>query len=262
VDSTNYRSVRILGVSVDSISADAVIDHMIQALRKSKSAEHIVTYNPEYAMSARRDPRFLEAISNAYLTTADGVGIVLAARLHRDSPRLERITGVDLLGMMAQASRETGVGIYLLGAGPEIAPRAATAIQKRYPNAIISGWWWEGTPRQSDDVATIARIRDSGARMLVVAYGAPAQIHWIARNHEALNQIGIRLVVGVGGALDYWAGEARRPPKLIRKLGLEWLFRLVREPWRWRRQLVLPVFAVLATIEAAMTWLPWHRGIK
>ncbi|CAN5442334.1 WecB/TagA/CpsF family glycosyltransferase [soil metagenome] len=262
MDSTNHRSGQILGVSVDAVAAGDVAGRLIDAIHQSDRAEHIVTYNPEYAMAARRDRAFRDAIGNAYLTTADGVGIVLAARLHRHAPPLERITGVDLLGMMAQASPETGAGIFLLGAGPDVAPRAAAAIKKLHPNANFSGWWWGGTPKPSDDAATIERIRDSGASMLAVAYGAPAQIHWIARNREALSQIGIRIVVGVGGALDYWAGEAKRPPELIRKLGLEWLFRLVREPWRWRRQLVLPGFAVLATIEAARTWLPRKPRIE
>jgi N-acetylglucosaminyldiphosphoundecaprenol N-acetyl-beta-D-mannosaminyltransferase len=259
VDSTNLRSTRILGVPVSAVAAEDIVARLIDAIHESDRAEHIVTYNPEYAMAARRDRAFRDAIDNAFLTTADGVGIVLAARLHRNSPPLERITGVDLLGMMAQASAETGAGIFLLGAGPEVAPRAAAAIRELHPRANFSGWWWDGTAKQSDDVETIERIRKSGASMLAVAYGAPAQIHWIARNREELSEIGIRIVVGVGGALDYWAGEAKRPPAIVRRLGLEWLFRLIREPWRWRRQLVLPGFAVLAIVEAAKTWLP-YRG--
>jgi N-acetylglucosaminyldiphosphoundecaprenol N-acetyl-beta-D-mannosaminyltransferase len=123
-----------------------------------------------------------------------------------------------------------------------------------YPDADIRGWWWEGSADPKFDAETLQRIRDSGANMLAVAYGAPGQIFWIERNLAAVSDIGVRVVIGVGGALDYLAGEAARPPELIRKLGFEWLFRLLREPWRWRRQLVLPGFAVLAAFEALRTW--------
>lgn len=257
VGSTRRETVSILSVPVDTLISDELTTTIQSMLCSSETrVRHIVTYNPEYAMAARRDPAFLAALQAADIVTADGVGIVVAGRLHRHAKRLSRISGVDVLGLMARVSQESGDGIFLLGARPEVAPKAANALKELMPQANFCGWWWNGTPSPTDDAATIERIRESGARMLAVAYGAPAQIHWIARNLDSLSAIGIRIVVGVGGALDYWGGEAKRPPKLVQKLGFEWLFRLVREPWRWRRQLVLPGFAVLATIEAARTWLP------
>lgn len=255
MDSTKNCTVEILGIAVDAIPPGSVVDFIRSAIEGDR-AQHIVTYNPEYAMAARRDRAFRGALETASLVTADGVGIVLAARLHRNAPDVVRITGVDLLSDMARVSAESGAGIYLLGAGPGIAPRAANAMQRLYPEAHISGWWWEGAPDPSLDTETLQRIRESGASILAVAYGAPGQIFWIERNLDALSGIGVRVVIGIGGALDYWAGNATRPPALIRRLGFEWLFRLIREPWRWRRQLVLPGFAILATVEAAKTWLP------
>ena len=133
--------------------------------------------------------------------------------------------------------------------------RTAAALRLAEPGANVAGWWAESSPDPEHDAETITRIRESGASILAVAYGAPGQIHWIARNLDVLGSAGVRIVVGVGGAFDYWAGEAIRPPAVIQKLGLEWLFRLIREPWRWRRQLVLPGFAVLATIEGARSWI-------
>lgn len=256
MDSTRNRTVEILSIAVDAIPPESAVDFIRSAVEHGAQAQHIVTYNPEYAMAARRDRRFRDALRGAALVTADGIGIVLAARLHCNAPDLERITGVDLLGDMARVSAESGRGIYLLGAGPGVAARAAKAMLQLYPEARIAGWWWEGSSDPSFDAETLHRIRESGAKMLAVAYGAPGQIFWIERNLAALSEIGVRVVIGVGGALDYWAGEAVRPPELIRKLGFEWLFRLIREPWRWRRQLVLPGFAILATLEAAKTWLP------
>jgi N-acetylglucosaminyldiphosphoundecaprenol N-acetyl-beta-D-mannosaminyltransferase len=91
----------------------------------------------------------------------------------------------------------------------------------------------------------LRRIRESGASVLLVAYGAPGQVHWIARNQDALAEAGVRLVAGIGGAIDFVSGTVPRAPGVVRRLGLEWAYRLVREPWRWRRQLVLPVFGLL-----------------
>ncbi len=245
----------ILGVPVDAISAGELPAQLRAMLSGEPRAHHIVTYNPEYAMAARRDAPFRDALLRADLVTADGVGIVLASRTHRAAPRLTRITGVELLGELAAVSVVAGGGLFLLGAGPGVAERAGSALKRAHPEARIAGWWSESTSRPEHDQETLECIRESGASILAVAYGARGQIHWIARNLDALGEAGIRIVVGVGGAFDYWAGEAVRPPAMIQRLGLEWLFRLVNEPWRWRRQLVLPVFAVLATLEGARTWL-------
>jgi N-acetylglucosaminyldiphosphoundecaprenol N-acetyl-beta-D-mannosaminyltransferase len=247
-------STVILGVPVDAIASPALQDRLREMLAGNR-AQHIVTYNPEYAMAARRDPAFRRALQGADLVTADGVGIVVAARTHRATPPLTRLTGVELLQHLAAVSASTGSGLFLLGAGPGVAERTAAALRLAEPGVHISGWWSESSPDPRHDAETIARIHESGAAMLAVAYGAPGQIHWIARNLDALGSASVRIVVGVGGAFDYWAGEAIRPPAVIQKLGLEWLFRLIREPWRWRRQLVLPGFALLATIEGARSWI-------
>jgi N-acetylglucosaminyldiphosphoundecaprenol N-acetyl-beta-D-mannosaminyltransferase len=247
-------STIILGIPVDAI-APAELPDLLGEMLAGDRAQHIVTYNPEYAMAARRDPTFRRALQGADLVTADGVGIIVAARTHRNAPSLTRLTGVELLGQLAAVSATTGQGLFLLGAGPGVAARTAAALQLAEPDANVAGWWSESSPDPKDDAETIARIRESRASILAVAYGAPGQIHWIARNLDALGSAGVRIVVGVGGAFDYWAGEAIRPPAVIQKLGLEWLFRLIREPWRWRRQLVLPGFAVLATIEGARSWI-------
>jgi N-acetylglucosaminyldiphosphoundecaprenol N-acetyl-beta-D-mannosaminyltransferase len=115
---------------------------------------------------------------------------------------------------------------------------------------VIAGSWSGGTPRERDDQQTIARIALAGAKAVAVAYGAPAQTAWIERNRVALEEAGVRIAIGVGGSLDYHAGIVRRAPGLVRRAGLEWLFRLLVEPWRLRRQRVLPGFAVMALAEA------------
>jgi N-acetylglucosaminyldiphosphoundecaprenol N-acetyl-beta-D-mannosaminyltransferase len=250
----------ILGVPVDQVDEESAARWIDDQLSYSDRCRHVVTYNPEYAIAARRDPAFMAALRNADLITADGIGISLAAQLRRGALALSRLTGVELIRLLAEASARNDASIFLLGADPEVAPKAAARLEETVPGARFAGWWWEGTPKPADDSEAIRRIAESGARIVAVAYGAPGQVFWIERNREALTEAGVRIAIGVGGALDYWAGTARLAPPLVRRFGLEWLYRLVREPWRWRRQLVLPVFALLAGAEAAKSWLP-HSGI-
>jgi N-acetylglucosaminyldiphosphoundecaprenol N-acetyl-beta-D-mannosaminyltransferase len=162
------------------------------------------------------------------------------------------VTGVRLSWFLGELSAETGEGMFLLGAGPGVADAAGQRLIKLHPGAWVADTWAEGSPRPEDDERTIARIRDSGATMMLVAYGAPAQIYWIHRNMTALEEAGVRIVIGIGGALDYISGNVSYAPALVRKLGLEWAYRLIREPWRWRRQMVLPVFAALVVRDAVM----------
>jgi N-acetylglucosaminyldiphosphoundecaprenol N-acetyl-beta-D-mannosaminyltransferase len=244
VDSASPAAIDILGVPVSARSERDAIDWMERTFAAHGRLCQIATYNPEYAIAARNDRRFLDAIRRCELVTADGIGIVLAAKLRGRT--LERVTGVRLLELLAATNQP----LFLLGAGPGVAERAASNLLSQQPRACIAGWWSDGTPDPALDETTIARIRDSGARVLAVAYGAPAQVFWIDRNRAALSAAGVRIAIGVGGALDYWSGEASLAPEPIRRIGLEWFWRLLREPRRWRRQLALPQFALLAAIEA------------
>jgi N-acetylglucosaminyldiphosphoundecaprenol N-acetyl-beta-D-mannosaminyltransferase len=235
----------ILGVPVDAGTLAEVQDAIRAHLSQGIGCLHVVTLNPEYVMFARRDPAFAEAIQASGLITVDGVGVELALRALRPERPRERVTGVRLTWYMAELASETGARVFLLGAGPGIAERAGWCLVEVHPGAAIAGVWDGGSPRPDDDERTISIIRESGADVLLVAYGAPAQIHWIQRNLPALEAAGIRVVIGIGGAFDYISGNVPWAPSIVRRLGLEWAYRLVREPWRWRRQMVLPIFAVL-----------------
>ena len=232
--------VEILGLPIDL--GPTGVEQLLAP--ESSGLTHIVTLNPEYVMAARTDGAFRDAIRRAELVVADGVGIVLALRLRGASAR--RMTGVDMVHELAG----TGRPLFLLGAGPGVADEAATRLAGELPHARIVGTWAEGTPDPVHDAESLRRIVECRAEIVLVAYGAPGQVLWIERNRGALAAAGVRIAVGVGGALDYVAGRARRPHPIVRRLGLEWLARLVREPWRWRRQLVLPWFAILAAMEA------------
>jgi N-acetylglucosaminyldiphosphoundecaprenol N-acetyl-beta-D-mannosaminyltransferase len=198
-------------------------------------------------MLARRDEAFRRILGQADVITADGIGVLVAARLivGNRARWLERVTGVELVDWLAAESGVAGAPLFLLGAAPGAAAEAAARLRERFPESRIAGWWAEGSADPAHDAETIARIAASGARVVLVAYGAPGQVLWIERNRDALGQAGVALAIGVGGALDFLAGRVPRAPRFVRRFGLEWLYRLLREPWRWRRQLVLPLFAVL-----------------
>lgn len=245
-----FNRPHVLGVEITPGSRASLLESIRQHLISSDEVLHVVTANPEYIMTAREDARFAQAINDAGIVTVDGAGLAVAMRLLHPRITSERYTGVMLVPDMVQLSAETGEGVFLLGAGPGVADRAAEVMLADHPGGRIVGTWSEGSPRPADDTGTMHRIRESGARIVLVAYGAPAQIHWIERNLPALHDAGVRVVAGIGGAFDYISGTVALPSPIVRKLGLEWLVRLVREPWRWRRQLVLPHFGLLVLVEA------------
>lgn len=206
---------------------------------------HLVTLNPEQVMLARKDSNVRAIIDSAEIVTADGVGITIALRL-RGVAATDRITGVEIVDWIA----EDGLPVYFLGGKDGVAQSAAARLSERHPAAQITGYWSGGTPDPRFDGESIRRIADTRACVVCVAYGAPGQLRWIERNRRPLFDAGVRLAIGVGGSLDYHGGASKAAPRLIRKIGLEWLVRLIREPWRWRRQRVLPIFALLAIREA------------
>lgn len=234
---------------MDALTLAATAER-ICALIEAGQRAHIVTLNPELVMRARRDAGLARVMHAARLVTADGAGVVWALRL-AGQPIPERVTGVDLALALVERAAARGLPVFLLGAAPGVAEATAEALTRRWPALRIAGCWG-GTPRPGDDAEAIQRIRASGARLALVAYGAPAQEMWIARNLPALPGVA---ALGVGGAFDMLAGRLPRAPRWMRAAGLEWLFRLAREPWRWRRMLALPRFALLASRAALIARL-------
>lgn len=241
-------AVWVLGIPVD-IQTTNQVDDWVRAVVSGPwdgRCRQLITLNPEYVVRARHDSAFKRAIVGADLRVADGVGIIYAARLlgGRRANGLQRITGVDIVERMAELI-PAGAHLFLLGGTAEAGQHAARQLSapRGIPDFAVS--WTGGTPDPGDDAASLSRIADSGATAVCVAYGAPGQVSWIERNQEALAASGVRLAVGVGGAIDILGGNVPRAPRWMRQGGLEWLYRLVREPWRWRRQLALPQFAAL-----------------
>jgi len=241
--------VVILGVPVHAVTFAGLLDAIAGWIAQGDRTYQVCTASPEFVMIAQDDAAFRRVLRRADLCVADGVGLLLAARF-LGNPLPQRVTGSDGLPLIAARAAQTGWKLFLLGAAPGVAEQAAANLMRRYPGLRIAGTY-AGSPDPSEDEALVARINASGADILFVAYGAPRQDLWIARNASRLT---VRVAIGVGGALDFAAGRVPRAPRWMQRLGLEWLFRLVREPWRWRRMLRLPrfVWAVLRHRERAL----------
>jgi N-acetylglucosaminyldiphosphoundecaprenol N-acetyl-beta-D-mannosaminyltransferase len=230
--------INILGVAIDNIVEDEAVAFVEQRLTTDQPC-HIVTVNPEFIMEARRNPAFAAVLKRADLATPDGFGLILAARYLRQ-PLRGRVTGVELSQRIAELAAAQGYRLFLLGAAEGVAAEAAAVLKARYPGLIIAGTF-AGTPQPQHEPFLQQLIAASRSDILLVAYGHPAQDLWIARNQAAT---GATVAMGVGGVFDFLAGRVPRAPQLLRRLGLEWLYRLAIQPWRWRRIIdAVPRFA-------------------
>lgn len=213
----------------------------IKAWVGSHSQKAVFTINPEIVMIAKKNDDFARILQSSDLNVADGIGIVLAARITRKQMP-ERVPGIDLVNHLCGAGNSLGWSIYLLGARPGVAQRAGKALKKDFPSLQIVGWS-AASSEETEDTNIVAKINDLQPDLLLVAFGAPDQEQWIARN---IKKLSVGVAIGVGGSFDFLAGDVSRAPHLVRNMGLEWLYRLVVQPWRWRRMLALPAFAIAA----------------
>ncbi len=232
--------VDVLGVGIDRVDLDAAVDLLLDRLRHGRRT-FVVTANPEFVMLARRDADLARVAADADLVVPDGTGLVLASRVLGD-PLRGRAPGRLIVDRLAARAAPLGLRFYLLGAAPGVAEAAGRALAHRHPGLAIVGAR-SGSPGAEGDDASVSAITAAHPHVLLVAYGMPAQERWIARNLARLPSV--RIAMGVGGVFDQLAGIAPPPPALVHAIGLEWLWRLAREPRRWRRQRVLPVFAAL-----------------
>ena len=229
--------VDILGVGFDRVDLAGAAERIIERHAAGKRT-FVITANPEFVMLARRDPHLAEIARRSELVVADGTGVLVASRVLRD-PLPGRVPGRLLVPAVLQLASGP---VFLLGAAPGVAERAGETLVRRIPSLEVAGTH-AGSPSPENDEAIRERITTSGARVLLVAYGMPAQERWLARNLPSLPSV--RTAIGVGGVFDQLAGRVRVPPRFVHAIGFEWLWRLAFEPHRWRRQRVLPVFALL-----------------
>jgi N-acetylglucosaminyldiphosphoundecaprenol N-acetyl-beta-D-mannosaminyltransferase len=238
---SSFLSVSILGVRVDAVTMPQTLG-WIEAAVAARQPRQICTANPEFIMAAQRDPEFRAVLNQADLVLPDGVGLLWAAR--RLGVRLpERVAGADLIYRLAELAGQRGWRVYLLGAGEGVAQAAAQRLQGLYPGLVVAGSF-AGDPGSASADALVAGVRAARPDVLLVAYGAPAQDKWIAQYRARL---GVPVSIGVGGSFDFVAGVARRAPVWMQRLGLEWLHRLWRQPWRARR-----IFSAVAAFPLAV----------
>jgi N-acetylglucosaminyldiphosphoundecaprenol N-acetyl-beta-D-mannosaminyltransferase len=245
---SGVHSVDVLGVRIDDVTYDEALALLRRALAE-RTPTVVTTPNPEIVMLARQDPDFLDLLNRCHLNIPDGIGLLLAARLAGHRLR-QHVQGTDLVLRLAAAVSDVpgpGRRWFLLGGHGDVAGRAAAALVTQFPGLIVAGAA-AGSPAPEDDAAVRSLLRAAGeVDVVLVAYGAPKQERWLDRN---LAEMGIPIGIGVGGVFNYLSGDAPRAPAWVRRLHFEWLHRLLTQPWRWRRQLALPQFAVLSLVQS------------
>lgn len=228
-----------MGAAVDPLTLSQTVDRVAELVTRG-GAHQVVTLNPEYLYRAQQERHLLDIVRAASLVTADGVGILWAARV--SGLKLpERVTGIDLMLALCKRAAAEGWRIFLLGGKPGAAEKAASRLTVLFPKLVVAGTY-HGYFTGGQETAVLEKIRTAQPHILFVGLGAPKQEEWIYK-HKPL--LGVPVAVGVGGSFDVLSGRVRRAPVWMRRLGLEWLGRLIHEPRRWRRMLVLPRFAFM-----------------
>lgn len=226
--------IDILGVKIDRISLTDTLQKIKDYLNSDK-LHLIVTPNPEFLVAAYYDQEFKNILNSADLAIPDGFGLKLAG-LYLKKPLLDRITGTDLVYEIAKICSQEKKSIYFLGALPSIAEKAAINLKNQFPPLKIAGFESGFRTRfyfKLPDFLLLTKINRSKPDVLLVAYGAVKQEKWIAKHLK--NMPSVKIAIGIGGAFDFISGEVKRSPRIIRQLGLEWFWRLIKQPWRFNR---------------------------
>ena len=239
---TPFRRISLLGIPIDAVTMDQAVARLLSFLEQQGCA-HVITPNSEMLVEAAHNEPFRRVLRSSALNLPDSAGLLHAARFtHQRLPA--RVAGVDAVSAFCGKLTEQQP-VFLLGGAPGIAARAAHSLQKENPFLRIVGTY-AGSPSQEEAPGIVRRINTSGAHVLLVAYGAPAQDLWISEHLREFKTI--RLAMGVGGTFDFLAGEVRRAPRTFRTMGFEWVWRLLLQPWRikriWNAAVVFP-FLVL-----------------
>ncbi|MBJ6724246.1 WecB/TagA/CpsF family glycosyltransferase [Geomesophilobacter sediminis] len=250
------RRLEILKLWVDPVDMAGALMTVERFVDHGERPHSVFAVNPEKNFSVPRDPDLHEQFKNADLLIPDGIGVVLAARLlHR--ARLSRVPGVELMGEICRLSAAKGYRVFLYGAQEEVSAKAAELLGRRHPALQIVGRA-NGFVPEHEMPALVARINASGAQVLFLALGSPRQERWFAQHAGELTSV--RVCQGIGGTLDTIAGTVRRAPRFWCRLNLEWLYRLLAQPSRIRRQRALPLFAGKVIIAKLKRLVLPHRS--
>jgi N-acetylglucosaminyldiphosphoundecaprenol N-acetyl-beta-D-mannosaminyltransferase len=242
------EKVEILGVAVDRVDRNGAAQFIADAIARFHQAKaagsalpvlaHIVTANSEIVMLAKQQSDVADILCQAALVVPDGIGLVWGSRI-LGQPLTERVPGIELMEAMLAKCAQTGWRPFFLGAAPGVAEEAKAVVEQRYPGLQVAGVH-HGYFNETEIPRVLQIIRETQPDLLLVALGAPRQERWIATYRD---QLEVPVGVGVGGSLDIWSGRSQRAPQWMCDMGLEWLYRLLRQPTRTRRMLALPRFA-------------------
>lgn len=224
-----------LGVNVSPLSYEGIIEDLRKRISDGEQST-IIAVNPEKVIAAERDSKVKDLINSSTYQIADGIGILLAAKI-KGGNITSRVTGVDMMAKLLEFATQEQHPVYFYGAKEEVVTKAITNIQQINPAIQIAGYT---NGFEKDEEALVERINASGAKFLFVALGSPKQELWIQRNMNRLQNV--QVFQGVGGSFDVFSGTVKRAPAIFRKLGIEWLYRLISNPSRIKRQMNLPVF--------------------
>ncbi len=238
--------------TIKPLSFKEALEYLVKnALKKGKKT-FVVTINPEILMIALEDKDYENVLKSADLALADGIGVVWAAKIFGKSFK-GRVHGSDLIDEVSKVISKHPITVGFLGGRGNIAERTAERLAKKYPGLKVAFALEEANDLQTTDYSKGSTAVDGSPKavslkcdILFVAFGPPKQEKWI---YENLPKIDVKVAIGVGGAFDFISGRVPRAPRFVRSLGLEWLFRLIIQPWRWRRQLALPKFVILVLKE-------------
>lgn len=239
---------QILGIPIGSESTESILEKIRKGLHSHGDFVHVVSLNPENVLLTTKDGLFKRIVLEAEYTINDGIGIVLASQL-LNGKFVPRLTGVGLMEKLLNEATKESLRVLLIGGSPKLAEEMADCYNRSYPASRfkgIVGFRDIRSPQSSEQKEVLSIVAAMRPHLIFVAFGSPYQEKWIYENRASLQGV---TCIGVGGAFDFLSGRIRRAPKLIQRLGVEWLYRLVCQPWRWRRQLRLLEFIWLVLKE-------------
>lgn len=229
------KKLNVLGIGVDTFDMRGATNYLLDALSKD-SMTKVYTPNSEILLHAYKNEDYKDVLNRAELVTADGIGVVYASKI-LGFPLPERVSGFDLANELLKASAPLKKSVYLFGSKPGVAEKAAEKIVSLYPGIEIAGVA-DGYFDAEKEAKIIDDINEKSPDILFVCLGFPKQEFWI----DAHSDLNAKIAMGLGGSLDVFAGTVKRAPKFFQKFGIEWLYRLIKQPSRFMRMLALPIF--------------------
>lgn len=236
--------LNILGVGIDCIDSEEALTQ-IENFIANGNPHQVVTANAEIIYQASRNEKMRNVINQAQMVTADGSGVVWASK-QLGRPLRQRVTGIDLVNSICEQSARKGWKLYILGSAPGVAATAAVNIRQKFPGCNIVGTH-HGYFNAKEEKQIVAELLQLQPDVLFVALGAPKQEYWIA---EHMAQLQIPVSMGIGGSMDVLSGNVKRAPRWMQKMSLEWLYRLLIQPTRFKRVLALPKFMLAVKKQA------------